>query len=125
MSNRISHFAINADDLDASRDFYERVFGWGFEAWGPPGFYKVDTGADDGVQGALQQRRDLLPGRPATGPEVTFGVEDVDATARAVLAAGGTILMERFTISGVGHLVFFADPAGNAIGAMEYDATAG
>jgi hypothetical protein len=29
--------------------------------------------------------------------------------------------MERFTISGVGHLIFFADPSGNAIGAMEYD----
>jgi uncharacterized protein len=48
-------------------------------------------------------------------------VTDVDATAAAVRAAGGKILMERFTIGGVGHLIFFADPAGNPIGAMQYD----
>ncbi|NED60111.1 VOC family protein, partial [Streptomyces sp. SID10244] len=48
-----------------------------------------------------------------------------DATAQAVRDAGGTILMERFTIAGVGHLIFFADPAGNPIGAMQYDDQAG
>ncbi|MBL7492656.1 VOC family protein [Frankia sp. AgB1.9] len=119
----LSHFAINADDVPASRAFYETVFGWRFTAWGPPGFYKIQTGPDDepGVQGALQQRRALVPGQVTTGLECTFAVEDVDAVARAVRAAGGTILMDRFTISGVGHLIFFGDPAGNAVGAMQYD----
>jgi predicted enzyme related to lactoylglutathione lyase len=55
------------------------------------------------------------------GLECTFAVDDVDATAAAVRQAGGAILMERFTISGVGHLIFFEDPAGNPIGAMQYD----
>ncbi len=32
--------------------------------------------------------------------------------------------MDRFTISGVGHLIFFKDPAGNPIGAMQYDPSA-
>ncbi|WP_396264282.1 VOC family protein [Gordonia hankookensis] len=57
--------------------------------------------------------------------ECTFAVDDVDATAQSVRDAGGTILMERFTIAGVGHLIFFADPAGNPIGAMQYDDQAG
>ncbi|GAS93551.1 glyoxalase/bleomycin resistance protein/dioxygenase [Mycolicibacterium canariasense] len=48
----------------------------------------------------------------------------MDRVAAAVREAGDTILMERFTIAGVGHLIFFGDPAGNAIGAMEYDADA-
>jgi hypothetical protein len=126
MNSNLSHFAINADDVPASRAFYETVFGWTFHPWGPPGFFQIQTGPDDdpGVRGAIQQRRDLVEGRPTVGLECTFAVEDVDATARAVRDAGGSILMDRFTISGVGHLIFFADPSGNAVGAMQYDPSA-
>jgi uncharacterized protein len=123
MHSNLSHFAINADDVNASRRFYESVLDWTFHAWGPPGFFQIQTGSDDepGVRGAIQQRRSLIPDTKTVGLECTFAVADVDATAQAVRDAGGTIVMERFTISGVGHLIFFADPAGNAIGAMQYD----
>ena len=77
-----------------------------------------------GVHLQLADGRELIDGRPTLTPECTFAVDDVDATARAVVAGGGRILMERFTISGVGHLIFFEDPAGNAIGAMQYDPAA-
>lgn len=126
MSANLSHFALNADDLPTARAFYERVFGWTFTPWGPPNFFKIQTGSEDepGIGGALQQRRELIPGRLASGPECTFAVDDIDATARSVIDAGGTILMPKSTISGVGHLLFFQDPAGNTIGAMQYDSTA-
>lgn len=126
MPANLAHFAINADDVPTTRAFYEQVFGWTFTPWGPPGFYDIRTGTDDapGVQGALQQRRELIEGQRTVAPECTFSVEDVDATAQAVVAAGGRILLDRFTISGVGHLIFFRDPAGNAIGAMQYDSAA-
>lgn len=39
-------------------------------------------------------------------------VEEVDAVAQAVASDGGWVLIERFTISGVRHLVFFEDSAG-------------
>jgi predicted enzyme related to lactoylglutathione lyase len=122
----LSHFALNADDVPEARAFYERVFGWTFTASGPPGFFEIRTGpADDpGLRGALQQRRELVPGARMVGSECTFAVADVDAVAQTVEAAGGTILLDRFTISGVGHLIFFQDPAGNAIGAMQYDPAA-
>ncbi|MBH0776043.1 VOC family protein [Nocardia bovistercoris] len=123
MPTNLSHFAINADDVYASKTFYEQVLGWRFSPWGPPGFFEIETGteAEPGIGGALQQRRALIDGQPTLGLECTFAVDDVDATARAVIAAGGTLLMERFTIAGVGHLIFFADPSGNPIGAMQYD----
>lgn len=122
----LSHFALNADDVPAARAFYEKVFGWTFTAWGPPGFFDIRTGTEDdpGVHGALQQRRELVEDQHMIGAECTFSVEDVDATKQAVIAAGGSILLDRFTISGVGHLIFFKDPAGNAIGAMQYDPAA-
>jgi hypothetical protein len=121
--NELSHFAINADDIPASRAFYRAAFGWQFTAWGPPGFYRVD--ADDphgpGVTAALQQRRQLLADHPTTGFECTIAVDDVRRVEEAAVAGGGRVLMEATTIPGVGRLIWLADPAGNVVGAMRYD----
>ena len=124
--NQLAHFAINADDVSRARQFYEKVFGWRFEAWGPPGFFKIATsaGSDPGPLGALQKRRELVPGQPTIGFECTVAVADVDAVAAAVVASGGTILIPRTMIPTVGHLIFFRDPEGNVCGAMQYDAKA-
>lgn len=118
MSNPlIRHFAINADDVDRARAFYESTFGWTFEAWGPPGFYKV---SDDGpVIGALQQRRALVD-TPAQGFECTVAVDDVAATIAAATAAGGRVVMEPTVIDGVGELCFLEDTEGHVVGAMKY-----
>ena len=122
----IAHFAINADDVPRARRFYERVFGWRFEPWGPPGFLQIHTGtaSEPGIRGALQGRRELIPGQRTIGYECTVAVADVDAVAAAVVAHGGTILIPRTLIPTVGHLIFFRDPEGNAVGAMQYDADA-
>ena len=59
MPNPIAHFDIRADDLARTRRFYERVFGWTFEAWGPPDFFLIWTGAPHepgAVHGSLSKR---------------------------------------------------------------------
>jgi uncharacterized protein len=126
VANDIRHFAINADDLARARRFYERVFGWKFEPWGPPNFLLIKTGTEKepGIQGALQGRRELVPGKRMIGYECSIAVDDVDQVAAAVRANGGRILMERTTIVTVGHLIFFEDPEGNVAGAMQYDSQA-
>lgn len=121
----VAHFAINADDLPAARRFYEKVFGWTFKAWGPPGFYMIDTGAAVApVLGSLQGRRELVPGQRTIGFEVTLSVDSIEDTERAVAAAGGRVIMARSIIAGVGALTWFADPDGNVFGAMQYDRAA-
>ena len=117
MSNDLAHFAINADDVERARSFYATVFGWTFNAFGPPGFYQIDG---SGTMGALQQRRDLIEGRPIHGFECTIAVDDVGATAAAAVAAGGKVVMEATTIEGVGDLIFVEDTEGNIVGAMCY-----
>jgi len=142
MSNDIRHFAINADDVERARRFYEKVFGWRTEPYGPPKFYRIFTGsgseepsrsaggaADPAAhlglgslcQGALQGRRELLKGQKMIGFECTIGVEDVDKIAKAVVANGGRIVMEKTTLLGIGDLIFFEDTEGNVAGAMRYD----
>ena len=116
----LRHFALNATDVAAAQRFYGTVFGWGFTPWGPPGFFQIDTG-DPVVQGALQQRRELVTGRPMLGLEGTFAVTDVAAVTAAALRSGGRVLMDPTTIAGVGELVWLADPDGNVVGAMRYD----
>ena len=120
----IAHFAINADNLPATRKFYEQVFGWTFSAWGPPDFYQIQTNAkgdEPGVMGALQRRRELVPGQRTVGFECTIAVTSIDQTAKAVLANGGKTVMPKSVIVGVGALMFFEDPDGNVFGAMQYD----
>jgi hypothetical protein len=123
MANHLAHFAINADDVPRAKRFYEKVFGWTFNAWGPPDFYVIATGggAEAGVRGALQKRRELVPGQRTIGYECTIAVPSIDDTAKAVTAHGGKTIMEKSIIVGVGALMFFQDPEGNVFGAMQYD----
>jgi predicted enzyme related to lactoylglutathione lyase len=122
----LAHFAINADDLHRARRFYENVFGWTFLPYGPPGFFQIEMGkvAVQPVLGALQQRRELLPGVKLRGFECTISVVDIHATARAIEENGGRIVMAVVTLPSVGQLLFFEDPEGNLCGAMQYDKSA-
>lgn len=124
MSPRLTHFAINTDDVEATQAFYGSVFGWQFRDYGPPGFIQILDEAGEAPMGAIQQRRQLLDDAPTRGLECTFGVENVEAVRERILEAGGRILMEKFTISKVGHLLAFEDPGGNPALAMEYDDSA-
>jgi uncharacterized protein len=118
MSQTPKHFAINCGDVERARRFYEAVFGWKSMPWGPPGFYQMDTG---GIQGALQQRREIVEGKAMFGAEISIGVDDIDKTSAAVLKNGGKIVMPKVAIPTVGTLVFLEDPEGNIIGAMQYE----
>ena len=122
MANNVVHFAIAADDLDRARRFYEAVFGWHFEGWGPPGFFRIHTGtADDpGIEGALHGRAEPLTGTGMRSFECTVAIDDVVSVRDAVTANGGTVLLEGYDIPTVGTLVQFVDTEGNVVSAMRY-----
>ena len=123
MPNNLASFAIHVDDTDRAVAFYEAVFAWTFEPWGPPGFYLIRTGdeASPGVQGLMHKRLEPRTGTGLNGFEPTFSVDDVDAIAAAVRANGGTVTLEKSHIPTVGTLIRFLDTEGNEIGAMRYE----
>lgn len=123
MPNNLARFAINADDVQRARRFYENVFGWKFEPWGPPNFYLIETGKEKvtAVGGLLEERRELVPGGRMIGFECSFGVDNIDETIRAIEANGGRIVMAKFQIPGVGSGVYFEDTEGNVACAMQYE----
>jgi predicted enzyme related to lactoylglutathione lyase len=121
-AGNVSHFTIHADDPQRAMQFYGQVFGWRFQPWGPPGFWMIQTGPanDPGIHGALHGRQEPRQGTGVCGFECTIAVADVDAIAKAVVAAGGTITSPRFDIPGVGAVVNFRDPDGHPVAAMQY-----
>jgi uncharacterized protein len=123
MPNNLASFAIHVDDVDRARAFYEAVFEWTFEPWGPPGFYLIHTGDQEspGVQGLMHKRLVPRSGQGLNGFEVTFAVDDVDVIAARVEAHGGQVTMPRAVIPTVGALIRFLDTEGNDVGAMTYD----
>ena len=125
---QLAHFSINADDLPVTQAFYSAVFGWKYHAYGPPGFYMVQT-TPDGVTpapmvGSVQGRRELVEGIRLNGFECTIAVDDIDSAILAIEANGGQIVMPKCTLPSIGHLCFFQDPGGNFVGAMQYDSNA-
>jgi len=122
MPNNLASFAIHADDVNRARAFYEAVFGWVFEPWGPPDFYLIHTGDESspGIQGLMHKRSVPRTGTGLNEFDPTFSVEDVDAIAAAVVANGGTLKFARSEIPTVGALIRFLDTEGNDVGAMQY-----
>ena len=126
MPNNLYFFAINADDVPRARKFYETVFGWSFEPWGPPNFYLIETGKERAAASAarLQERRELARGQKMIGFECTISVANIDQTIRAIEANGGRIAAPKFHIPTVGTVAYFFDTEGNVAGIIQQERNA-
>ena len=122
MTNNIAHFDIAADDVERARRFYQKVFGWRFEAWGPPDFYMIYTGpaGDGGIHGSLSKRQQPVTGGGRVGFECSVSVDDLAPIKAAIIANGSKILLDDHEIVGVGTLIHFEDTEGNTACAMHY-----
>jgi predicted enzyme related to lactoylglutathione lyase len=122
-NNYVGRFAINADNVSRAREFYQKVFDWEFEPWGPPDFYLINTGDAPvgGSGGLLQERRELVPGSRMIGFECTIVVGNLDQTIRAIEANGGKMITEKFLIPTVCTVAYFQDTEGNVAGVSELE----
>jgi uncharacterized protein len=126
MKNKLTHFAIHIDDIERAKNFYDKVFDWGFNSYGQPDFIqiKADKTEDGELIGALQSRKySPLPDK-IIGLECSIGVENVDNIIKQVKNNGGKILMPKTAIPHVGWIAKFLDTEGNLICAMQYDNSA-
>jgi predicted enzyme related to lactoylglutathione lyase len=117
MTQPVSYVEINSPDLDATRRFVASVFGWDFAPFAAPDYLVAPHGDAPGVDAGLLASRD---GQPRTVPVIR--VEDLDKATAAVREHGGQVVVEPFTISGVGRGCYVVDPAGVLIGLHAYDA---
>ncbi|MEZ4359680.1 MAG: VOC family protein [Kofleriaceae bacterium] len=101
--HRFDFIELPTTDLARAQAFYGSVFGWTFQLWGND--YADIQGA--GVSGGLR-KVDALIGRG--GALAIVYSSDLDASERAVLAAGGAVT-ERHEFPG-GRRFHFTDPCG-------------
>jgi predicted enzyme related to lactoylglutathione lyase len=115
--SRVVHFEIQGDEPEALADFYRNALGWEIASWeGPQSYWLVTTGPDGeaGINGAIM-------GRHFQEQAVinTAQVENLDATLKAVEAAGGRKLAGPNEIPGIGMHAYCADPEGNMFGVLQ------
>jgi len=121
--SRVVHFEIPADNPDRVAEFYKKVFGWDIQKWeAPMDYWLISTGKDSepGIDGGIARKKD----RPASGVLVTAQVDSVDECLKKIIIAGGSIVIPKRAITGVGYQAHFRDPEGNVIGIMENDPSA-
>lgn len=122
-AQNLSHFAIECDDVERARAFYEAVFGWTIRPWGPPNYYHITTGTPDrpGILGDLRERHHKLAGG-AEGPSgyiCTIDIASMAEVLAAVEANGGRIHAPPYHIEGVGDVAYIEDSERNRVGVMQ------
>ena len=109
---RICYLEIPATDIEISARFYERVFGWKTRVRGDG--HRAFDDATGAVSGSWVAGRKPAP---EAGLLTYIMVDDIDATAEALLAAGGKIVTSRTSLGETGEaFATFHDPAGNVLG---------
>jgi predicted enzyme related to lactoylglutathione lyase len=124
---RVVHFEIHADSPERAVTFYSKLFGWEFTKWGGPmEYWLIKTGPDDqrGINGGLIKRHGVIDGTAVIAYVCTVSVDSVDATAAKLAGLGGTIVVPKMAIPGIGWLVYAKDTEGNIFGFMTSDPTA-
>lgn len=115
----INYVELTVNDLAAAKAFYLAAFGWEYNDYGPS--YAGIRGSDGAEVGGLfeapasaEQAVDGAPAAPVS-PFVILFSEDLDASLRGIVAAGGQILQQPYEFPG-GRRLHFADPSGNELG---------
>ena len=116
----VVHFEIPADDQKRARKFYREVLGWRIEP--VPGMdysMVITTDMDDdgrpAAAGAINGGMMARDGR-ITAPVITVDVPDINATLKSVEELGGSVVMPKNEIPGMGYTAYFKDPEGNVMG---------
>lgn len=101
---RVDYVEIPVTDLKTTRAFFEALFGWTFQEWGPDYFSFSDGRLDGGFR-----RSDEAA--PSSGVLLVFYSSDLERDYDRVKDLGATISQEPFEFPG-GRRFHFIEPAG-------------
>lgn len=112
MTNNPNHEKINyvefaANDLNATKAFFEAALGWSFQDFGPEYTAFNHQGLDGGffkAEGASVQAKG--------GALIVLFSNDLDSTQQKIKAAGGVITQDTYEFPS-GKRFHFTEPSGN------------
>ncbi len=106
-------YELMTTDQTAAEAFYRAVVGWEMQDAGQSGIrYTILSTAKRGVGGVTALSTEACDAGAKPGWTGYIGVADTDATAKRIVASGGSILRGPDDIPNVGRFAVVADPGG-------------
>ncbi|RUO39123.1 glyoxalase [Pseudidiomarina aestuarii] len=106
-SEKINYVEFPATDIEGTKAFFTKAFGWNFVDYGPDYASFQDAGLDGGFF------RSEKSATVASGSAlIVLYSKELEASQQRVEAAGGTIVVPIFDFPG-GRRFHFSDPSGN------------
>ena len=120
----VVHFEIPADDQERAKKFYQQALGWRIEPVPGMDYNMVITTPMDeatgqpttagAINGGMMAREEKI-----ANPVITVDVPDIDATLKTIEELGGSVVMPKNEIPGMGYFAYFKDPENNIMGLWE------
>ncbi|MFK7816479.1 MAG: VOC family protein [Gammaproteobacteria bacterium] len=104
---KINYVELPAKNINATKAFFEKAFGWTFTDYGPDYAAFENQGLDGGFFTS-----DLISSTHNGSALVIFYSNTLEETQTKIEKAGGTIIQEIFSFPG-GKRFHFTDPNGN------------
>jgi len=107
INDKINYVEFPSRDIEATKTFFETVFGWTFEDYGP----EYAAFSSQGVDGGFY-KSDLSSSTENGGALVILYSDSLDVVQTRIEQAGGSIVKAIFSFPG-GRRFHFTEPAGN------------
>jgi len=111
----IAHIDLPSDDLGRAKTFYAELFGWQIQ--GMPDFpnYEMFQSGPGELGGGIGLRGETAP----NAPRIYVTVESIETTLAKVGALGGSVVVEKTEVPGMGWYAAINDSEGSEIGIWE------
>ncbi len=104
---KINYVEFPARNLEATRAFFNKAFGWSFQDYGP----EYISFSNSGIAGGFYKAELSASAENGSALIVLFS-NDLEGTYSKVVDAGGVIIKEIFSFPG-GRRFHFSEPSGN------------
>jgi uncharacterized protein len=121
LPGKVVHFEIPAKDVKRASAFYKEVFDW-WTMKMPGVDYTMLGGTKVSDKGEFSESGSINGGmtkraKPVEHPVITIGVDDIDASLKAIEKKGGKTLRRKQDIGqNMGFTAYFVDTEGNVMG---------
>lgn len=124
LTNRPVWFDLSTSNLEAAKALYGELFGWTFVDSGPEMGHYTMAFRNGQPAAAIAPK---MPGQEQapTVWTVYLGVSDADATAAAIVAHGGSMMVPPMDVPGNGRMAIALDRGGAAFGLWQAGGFAG
>ena len=104
---KINYVEFPAKDIEATKAFFKKVFGWSFEDYGPEYIAFSNEGIDGGFY-----KSELTVSTQNGSALIVFYSKALEKTQSKIMDVGGKIIKPIFSFPG-GRRFHFSDPNGN------------